>query len=141
MFWITVAESQLHPSLHSAYFNNHAFEKSGKIYAALGVHWFRWLLVISGWEKLSQKNNPVRKTLPALQQFERATRVSEFGHSVIAIIIFALTVFVCIKYSVKEAFWLILFNVLLNIYPILVQRYNRPRLRRLVQKLQQPSVV
>ncbi|WP_423819110.1 hypothetical protein [Salinimicrobium sp. TIG7-5_MAKvit] len=30
-------------------------------------------------------------------------------------------------------------NVLLNLYPIIVQRYNRPRYKRLLRKFQEQS--
>jgi hypothetical protein len=40
----------------------------------------------------------------------------------------------------REALWLIVLNVLLNLYPIIVQRYNRPRYKRLLQKIQGQSL-
>ena len=136
MFWISLVELQLQPALRHKYFKEQAWEKQGKIYEKLGVHWFRKLLVISGWEKLSQKKNPVRKNTTALLQLERATRVSEFGHLVIVVLVLLITIPVSFSYSVSEAIWLTVLNILLNVYPILVQRYNRPRLRRLMQRHQ-----
>ncbi|RDC65683.1 hypothetical protein AHMF7616_04313 [Adhaeribacter pallidiroseus] len=76
MFWISVVELQLKPALTFKYFEEYAFEKEGKIYEKLGVYGFRKLLVLSGWEKLSQKKNLIKKNLTPLLQSERATRVS-----------------------------------------------------------------
>ena len=140
MFWISMVTFYLAPALNAPYFNSHPKEKEGRIYTVLGVHWFRRLLVLSGWEKLNRKNNPIRKTLPALQQYERATRTSEFNHTVIAFIVVLITGYVWVKYSFRAAFWLLLFNVLLNIYPIIVQRYNRPRLRQIIKKMRLPAI-
>ncbi len=141
MFWISVVELQWQPALNSKYFDEQVFEKQGRIYEKLGVHSFRKLLVLSGWEKMNRKKNPIGKSLPALLQSERATRASEFNHLVIAVLVLLITIQVSFQYSVAEASWLILFNILLNIYPILVQRYNRPRLRRAIQRLRLLALV
>jgi len=136
MFCFTVAEAQLKPALSSSYFDAFPFEKQGKIYELLGVHGYRWLLKVSGWEKITQQANPVKKTIVALQQYERATRVSETGHALIATTVMGITVYVLVSYSALDAIWLILSNILLNVYPMLVQRYNRPRLRKAIKRLQ-----
>lgn len=67
-------------------------------------------------------------------QLEYNTRKSEFGHLIIFIIVLFVTIFVVLRFDIKESLWLIGLNLILNIYPILVQRYNRPRLRRLLMK-------
>lgn len=136
MLWFTVAEAQLKPALSSSYFNTFPFERQGHLYEILGVHGYRWLLKVSGWEKITRQANPVKKTIAALQQYERATRVSETGHTLIAAIVMAVTVYVLVNYSALDAIWLILSNVLLNVYPVLVQRYNRPRLQEAIKRLQ-----
>ncbi|MGA0560560.1 hypothetical protein ACO2Q8_28100 [Larkinella sp. VNQ87] len=135
MFWFTIIESQFKPKLDYRYFASYPFEKEGKLYNSLGVHVYRRFLRLVGWEKQSRMANPVKKALPALQQCERATRVSELGHTLIALIVLGITVFVAIKYSLAGTVWLLVFNVLLNIYPILVQRYNRPRYTRAIRRL------
>ncbi|WP_394335923.1 glycosyl-4,4'-diaponeurosporenoate acyltransferase CrtO family protein [Flavobacterium hydrophilum] len=35
-----------------------------------------------------------------------------------------------IKFTFAESLWLLVLNIIFNVYPILLQRYNRPRLRR-----------
>jgi hypothetical protein len=106
-----------------------------EIYKYLGVHFFRKLLVRSGWERSRKKETPIRKSLVILEYYEYRTRTSEFGHGIIAIIIAIISVYVAMVYSFKETIWLILFNIVLNIYPMMVQRYNRPRVRRVIKKL------
>lgn len=135
MIWFTIIEAPLRLPLRSAYFNEQPFEKGGRIYLFWGVTGFRKLLRSIGWEKATRRNFPLGKTYAALQQCERSTRVSELGHTLIAIIVLGITAYVCLRYTVVESVWLLLLNVLLNLYPILVQRYNRPRYRRVLLSL------
>lgn len=135
MIWMSILETLLMPELKSSYFNSFHIEMEGKIYEYIGVHLFRKLLVLSGWEKSRKKENPIRRSLILLEYYEYRTRTSEFGHSIIAIIILLISIYVCMVYSYKDVIWLTVFNIFLNIYPITIQRYNRPRVRRVIKKL------
>ena len=132
MIWMSIVETILMPELKSSYFDCHRIEDEGKIYKYFGVHFFRKLLVLSGWERSRKKETPIRKSLVLLEYYEYRTRTSEFGHGIIAIIISMIIVYVCMAYSFKEAIWLIFLNIFMNIYPIIIQRYNRPRVRRVI---------
>ncbi|MGH4138365.1 hypothetical protein [Clostridium sp.] len=135
MIWMSIVETLLIPSLKSPYFNIHPIEKEGKIYKYLGVHYFRKLLVLSGWEKSRKKETPIRRSLTVLEYYEYRTRASEFGHGIIVIIIVLVTIYVGITYSFKGAKWLIFLNIFFNLYPIMTQRYNRPRVCQVIKKL------
>lgn len=127
------------PRLNAAYFRPQDWEAGGKIYKWIGVHGFRKLLVWVGWEKLNKASNPVKKSLEALKQLEHGTRQSEFGHLIIFFIVLPIALFVGAYYGFRQSLWLHLLNILLNLYPMAVQRYNRPRLQRairLIEKLQ-----
>ena len=141
MFWVSILETQLKPALDSTYFNALPFETEGKLYRMLGIEWYRAILVKSGWEKLRQKATPIRKSLHDFQAYERASRVAEAGHLVAGVIVLIVTGYVVLTYSLRGALWLILFNTFLNIYPVLLQRYIRPRLRRMIEKLQKSQLV
>ncbi|MDO6390151.1 hypothetical protein Q4E40_08440 [Pontibacter sp. BT731] len=121
------------PGLNAKYFDVKGWETDGKVYKWLGVHAFRKLLVWIGWEKLHKAVNPVKKDLQALNKLEYNTQQSEFGHLVIFFIVLAFFVGVALREGIGQSLWLIFLNVLLNLYPILVQRYNRPRLQRAIQ--------
>jgi hypothetical protein len=115
-----------------AYYLEKTWEKKGKIYEAFGINLFRKLLVIIGWEKLNKKANPVEKNLQALEHLEYRTKQSELGHIIIFFIVLAFTIYVAITFGIKESVSLIILNILLNLYPVLLQRYNRPRLQRAI---------
>ena len=116
----------------SDYYREKSWEKKGKIYESLGINLFRKFLVLIGWEKLNKKANPVEKNLQALIHLEYRTKQSELGHIIIFFIVLAFTIYVAITFGIKESLSLIILNILLNVYPVLLQRYNRPRLQRAI---------
>ncbi|MCP2043595.1 hypothetical protein L1278_001632 [Pontibacter sp. HSC-36F09] len=121
------------PALSAEYFDVKVWENGGQVYRWFGVNIFRKLLVWVGWERLHKAVSPVKKDLEALQRMEYNTRQSEFGHLVIFFIVLGFTFFVLYQYGLEQSLWLIFLNVILNVYPILVQRYNRPRLQKAIQ--------
>lgn len=134
MFWFTLLEAQLKPQLNSSYFKAYPFEKQGKLYQLVGIEWYRAILIKSGWEKIRQHQTPIKKSLPDFQAYERSSRVAEVGHLVIGSLVLILTGYVVVAYSTQAALWLILSNLFLNVYPIFLQRYTRPRLQRMIGK-------
>ncbi len=118
--------------LQTDYFREKQWEKKGKTYERLGINLFRKLLVLLGWEKLNKKDNPVAKNLKALTHLEYRTRQSELGHLIIFIIVLGFNIYVAIQFGIGESLWLLVLNILLNLYPIFLQRYNRPRLQRAI---------
>lgn len=123
------------PGLKSPYYNSQKWENGGEIYRWVGVNGFRKLLVWVGWEKLNKKANPVKKNLAALKQLEYNTRLSEFNHLIIFFIVLGFTSWVGISDGFRHLLWLVGLNVILNIYPIGVQRYNRPRLQKAIHRM------
>ena len=81
---------------------------------------------------MNKKANPVEKNLQALVHLEYRTKQSELGHVIIFFIVLAFTIYVAITFGIKETLSLIILNILLNVYPVLLQRYNRPRLQRAI---------
>lgn len=140
MFWFTILESQLKPTLDSRYFNSYPFEKQGKLYRILGIEWYRAILVKSGWEKIRQQQTPIKKSLSDFQAYERGTRVAEVGHMVVAAIVLIVNGYVLVAYSAGDAIWLFVSNLFLNVYPVLLQRYTRPRLRRMIEKFKTADI-
>jgi hypothetical protein len=120
------------PKLTSGYFTIKRWENEGKIYVLTGVNLFRKLLVLVGWEKITKAVNPVKNGLSALQQLEYGTRQAEFGHLIVFLIILATNILVAISMGLMASLWLIILNLLLNVYPLLLQRYNRPRFQRVI---------
>lgn len=132
MAWYTFLASRINPKLDAGYFKTKPFERGGSIYKYLGVHIYRKLLIWVGWESISRNKHPVKNDLNSLKSCEYHTRSSELGHTIIALIVAITTL--CIASSFSEAKWLVITNILLNIYPIMVQRFNRSRYNKLIHK-------
>ncbi|SHN09247.1 hypothetical protein SAMN04488057_106177 [Cyclobacterium lianum] len=117
------------PKLNMTWFDSKKWEADGKIYKRFGVDLFRKLLVWVKWEKLTKAANPIKKDRETLTKLAYKTRQSEFGHAIIFIIVLIFGIVVAFSYGFRQSVWLLLLNILLNLYPIALQRYNRPRLR------------
>lgn len=132
MMCVLMFTETLKSPLTSSYYNQKGWEKGGKVYETLGINLFRKVLVWVGWEKLNKKSNPVEKDTNSLTQLHYKTRQSELGHLIILGIVLGFTIFVAYKYGVLASLWLFVLNIVLNLYPIFLQRYNRPRLARAI---------
>ena len=129
----------LKSKLQSAYFKQQAWEAGGKIYQILGINFFRKLLVWVGWEKLGKATKPVGKGADTLANLYHRTKIDELGHLIIFIIVSAFTVAVVIRFGVAKAMPLLLSNILLNLYPVMLQRFNRPRIARAINLSQRKT--
>ena|SRR5690606_35550109 len=122
------------PRLLSHYYDSKKWERKGAIYKCFGVNAFRKIMVWIGWEKLNKASNPVKKNLDVIKQWEFRTRKSEFYHGIIFFIVLIFNLFVIFKYGILQSLWLFFLNLVLHVYPIGVQRYNRPRLRDIINR-------
>lgn len=118
--------------LNSPYFNEKTWEMRGKTYESLGIDFYRKLLRWTGWEKLNKKSKPVEKNTKALIYLHYRTKQDELAHIIIMVIVLGFNVFVAFKFGVLKSLWLLILNILLNLYPVFLQRYNRPRIERAI---------
>ncbi len=122
----------LNSQFNYPYFDEKKWELRGKLYEFLGINIFRNLLVWIGWERRNNSANPVENKTKSLINLKYRTKQSELGHIIILVIVLGFIVLVAIRYGIMEALWLLILNILLNLYPIFLQRYNRPRLDRVI---------
>ncbi|MEB2781774.1 hypothetical protein U3A58_15355 [Algoriphagus sp. C2-6-M1] len=134
MFGVLYITETFKPSLISTYYNSKKWEAEGRFYKLFWVDEFRKILVWVGWEKLNKASNPVNKNLDTLKQLEYRTRQSEVGHLIIFFIVLIFNFVVVFKYGIIQSLWLLFLNIVLNVYPIGVQRYNRPRLQKIINR-------
>lgn len=130
MLAVSSYTTTFNPKLTSAYYNPKKWEANGILYKWLGVNIFRKLLVLIGWEKVIRVASPVKKNLDAIKNLEHGTRQSEFNHLIIFFIVLAMNIFVVFRYGLTQSLSLFILNVIFNVYPVMLQRYNRPRLQR-----------
>jgi hypothetical protein len=148
MVWVVVNAGvwRLHLSLGPRYYHIRAFEKNGRIYKSLGIRLLKKLLRRG---PLSILNPELRLSegRSALSKLDQKMRDAETGHVVVFATMLTITAYPVLQGWWKATAWWLLFNVLINIYPVMLQRYNRARLELLVDRLersrtnrQKPSV-
>lgn len=133
MIFVAAFIESLKNPLASSYYDQKKWERRGKVYEHLGINFFRKLLVWTGWERLIRKSNPVEKNAEALIHLHNQTKKSELGHLIILVLVSGFNFFVAFKFGFSKSLWLLVLNILLNLYPVLLQRYNRPRLARIIK--------
>lgn len=130
MLLVVFFTGALKSQLNSTYFNQKDWEQKGKIYEYFGINVFRKLLVWIGWEKVIRKTFPIEHNTKAMANLYYQTKKSELDHLIILVIVLGFNIFVAIRFGFLSSFSLLILNVLLNLYPIFLQRYNRPRIER-----------
>lgn len=130
MMAVVLFVDALNSPFTSSFYDQKSWEQRGKIYEVLGVNIFRKVLVAVGWEKLTRKANPIEKSTKSLENLYHQTKKSELGHIIIFLIVLGFNIYVAFEYGFLKSLWLLVLNVLLNLYPIFLQRYNRPRIQR-----------
>lgn len=134
MLGVSYSIQTYEPGLGSTYYDAKSWEDRGRIYRWVGIDAFRNILVWIGWEKLNKASNPVNKHPATLKKLEYSSRQSELGHLIIFGFVAALALFIALRYGIAHTLWLLILNIILNLYPVILQRYNRPRLQNILIK-------
>ena len=127
------------PLLPQSYFAPKQLEGNGRIYRWTGLVAFVSVLRLIGWERLWRKQTPIRSDLDALRAYADGTRGAEAIHVVAGVCTLGLTLSIALRYTLIATKWLWLVNVLVNLYPVMLQRYNRPRVDRLILRLERAT--
>ncbi len=115
-----------------SYFRIRRFERDGRVYELLGVAWFRRIVpdgdVAKSWRRRRNPHYRIIHNWTAAAQFVHRTEESERGHLVLlAAGMFSAGFAATIGWDGWAAY-LFLGNVVVNVYPIMLQRYTRARL-------------
>jgi hypothetical protein len=131
--WVTVVQLLTGLRFPEWYCRPKNFERFGRIYELLGVPFFRRLV----------RRGPIHLLAPAFQYsgrrellpvLERETRTAEAIHVLAFFASLPLTAYALSRGWLDSGGWLLSFTVLLNVYPLMLQRHNRVRLQELIQK-------
>lgn len=126
-------------ALWDSYFKPKTFEKSGKLYEALGVPWFSkyWINGGSYWTRRGQSPMVAGRKKKDLENYIQLTQSLEGIHLALLPVYSALTaVTMAVGWYTGTAIT-IGANVAVNLYPIMSQRYNRNRAIKLLERLNQ----
>ncbi|MBU0667116.1 MAG: hypothetical protein ABIC91_03340 [Nanoarchaeota archaeon] len=138
-FWQKIGEGL--NDLQESYFEPKLFEKSGKLYEILGIKLFGKYCPNYG-TKFSSKDSLIEgRKKEDLQSFVNSTKLLEGIHTfVLAPIHTTLTMMSLADKDYSSAIVWGITNVIINLYPIMAQRYNRNRANRLLDMLDQREV-
>ena len=101
-------------------------------YKTLGVSYFRFLLLLFFWGNKKNRKKYFDGTRSGLMNFIYQSKQSEFGHLAAFCSIFLISIVPLLK-----GFWAIfgfitLINLIGNFYPIILQRYQRIRIEKIL---------
>jgi hypothetical protein len=122
----------------ASYFRIRSFERNGRLYEAIGVRLFRWLVPDGdAANRLRRRSDPafriIRNREYALA-FRQRTELSEKSHLVMLVLGCMSAGFAWGIGWRGWAFYLTAGNIAVNLYPILLQRYTRSRLDRVASR-------
>ena len=125
-------------ALPRTYFEVHRFERSGRVYEALGVLLFRRFAPDGDWaNRWERRANPRYRLIRGRRsaaEFVVRTEQSERGHIVLLALGVVSAAFAWILGWHGWAVYLSVGNLGVNVYPILLQRYTRARIHTLLAR-------
>jgi len=105
------------------------FERSGRVYELVGVGAVKWMLRRGPLAVFNPDLHlPAERSPANLAHLDQRMRDAEASHAVLFVVTLPIVV-----HAVVRGWWLaaaatLLFDVLMNGYPVILQRYNRARL-------------
>jgi hypothetical protein len=119
-------------SLPEKYFQIRKFEKSGNLFRFIGVKNFKVLLTKNPFPIFTARIDLKGHSTESLHNLERKMRNIEAVHFFAFISTFIIMIPFGLFRDSRFFYFLLLFNSIENLYPILVQRYNRNRINKIV---------
>lgn len=124
-----------HPVL-DGYFSTKPWERGGTVYRHFGVLRVQALIELLG--RRRPRDFRVRRDETFLQEMEYETRAAEAAHSLCFFVMTGLAVVAAVVGSIAGCFWLLATAFAFQTPAVVLQRYHRPRWRRLLSRLSAP---
>jgi hypothetical protein len=134
MSWVAFVGQAIHFSFPSSYYDIKDFEGTGQIYERLGIRFFKVLVRRGPLAIFSPTLHfPKEKTVSTLRYLDNEMRKAETGHVLIFMLISVFILYALFRGWLDAVGWMLAFNIIINGYPIMLQRYNRIKLQELIQ--------
>ena len=125
--------------LPNSYFRVYGFERSGRLYERLGVLTFRKFVpngdFANRWDRRKDPGFRMIRDRKSAAAFIARTRQSERGHIVLLALGIVSSAYAWSIGWYSWAIYLAAGNVLVNVYPIILQRYTRGRIEGLLRSV------
>lgn len=134
--WVAVVSSSLGEKarfyLPEKYYSAKSFEKEGRIYRLIGVRYFKRLVAKGPLAVLASIRFKGKRAL--LDYLYKETLWGEAMHLSMFLVISVLSLYVLFRRWYEMVVYLMVCNIILNFYPVILQRYNRFRLEKVIQR-------
>ncbi len=112
--------------------SNFNFIKSSKVNKLIGIGYFKWIVKNTFFkffnQKITLKNQKVE-----LEEIRKEMTIAEIGHLIAFIFVIPFAIYKS-KYDIYFGLAIMFFNVIMNLYPSLLQQENKRRLDKLIKK-------
>jgi len=131
MTWLGVLSRFTQPRMPERYHALHRWERDGRLYELLGVRWFKRLLRRGPLAVFNPDLHlPADPSTANLEHLEQRMRDAEASHFILLVMTFGGVLHAVARGWWGAAGWVLLFDALVNGYPVMLQRYNRGLLSR-----------
>lgn len=131
MTWLGTCSRVVTPRLPDGYHRLRDWERDGRVYERLGVRMVKWLLKRGPFAVFNTGlHMPAERTPGQLTRLDQRMRDAEASHAILLVATFGVVVHAIARGWWAAAATTALFDVLVNGYPVMLQRYNRALLRR-----------
>ena len=134
--WVAVISSALGEKvrfyLPQKYYAMKRFEKDGRIYEFIGVRYFKRLVAKGPLAMLASIRFQGKRAL--LDHLYQETLWGEAVHLVMFLIILGLALYSLLRRWYDVVTYLMVCNTVVNFYPVILQRYNRFRIEKVIVK-------
>lgn len=124
--------------LPERYYRIKPCEWSGRVYERLGIRFFKRFVPNGDYiNRIIRHSDPGYRVVcdeESIARFEVGTRLAEKCHLAGLWLALPCTVYALLLGWNKYALWLLIPNVLLHLYPVLLQRYTRARIQRVLKR-------
>ncbi|WP_409079701.1 hypothetical protein [Salibacter sp.] len=113
------------------------FERNTRFYEKIGIRTFKYLVPTCGdlWIKLYQRIFKKKVSLTTTRKkavhFATMTQVYELIHYFGFALLLTINIIVLLQGKINSTIWIFLMNIVVNLYPIILNRYNRIRLSKI----------
>lgn len=121
-------------SFNEHYLRIRKFEYSGRFYKIAGLKIFKIILLHSPFKFLNVNIHFKKKSKTELSLVRKEMEKVETGHIIAFIITLIITFVLAFLRSPKFIVWMTLFNIVFNVYPVFLQRFNRRRINTIINR-------
>jgi hypothetical protein len=119
-------------SMPGSYFRLRRLERGGRIYRYVGVRYFKALMTSRTYRRLNPHFN-FRPASVTPRDLMKMMQDAEAAHAVVFGLMLLCSAAALVAGSSYAAAWLMVFNIIGNAYPVMLQRYNRGRVDRIFE--------